>query len=138
MKPLTNLSAFLEFVYKQKYDLTASEKMIVQRQRNELKYNFLDVLIETLTENGIDKDLIHRTTDGYIFEMQNKELGFIPVQIDIKIKDVDYDLEGAIIEWEDKVAEKEAKELARQKAELEKQRKREEKQNLRALRNAKL
>lgn len=113
----TDLEKLLDFIYDVDYALTPSEKMIVQRERNELKYNLLEGVIEALVSQGMPKELVHRTSDGYIFELQNAEHGIIPIHIDIKVKDMDYDLEGAIEDWKQKVEEKRMKE--RQKKELE-------------------
>jgi hypothetical protein len=117
MKEKTNLQKLLDFIYEIDYALTPSEKMIVQKERNELKYNLLEGIIDTLVEQGLEADLIHRTSEGYIYELQNAEHGVIPIQIDIKVKDIDYDLEGAIEDWQQKVDERRMKE--RQKQEVE-------------------
>lgn len=117
MRDKTNLQKLLDFIYDIDYALTPSERMLVQKERNELKYNLLEGIIDALVEQGMPKDLIHRTSDGYIFELQNAELGVIPIQIDIKVKDVDFDLEASIEDWEQKVEEKRMKE--RQKQEIE-------------------
>lgn len=122
----TDLEKLLDYIWRVKYQLTASEKMIIQKQRNELKYNLLEGFIAALIEQGIPADLIHRTSDGYIFELQNYELGMIPVEIDIKIKNMDFidELDGAIQEWEEKVEasrirEAKAKAKADEKARIE-------------------
>jgi hypothetical protein len=124
MKDKTNLQKLLDFIYDIDYALTPSERMIVQKERNELKYNLLEGIIEALIQQGMPSDLIHRTSDGYIFELQNAELGVIPIQIDIKVKDVDFDLEGSIEDWEQKVEEKRSKEKQKQEIENRKAAKR--------------
>ena len=114
------LTSLLEFIRNYDYPLTPSEKSIAQKERNELKYNLSEGIIEILISEGLE--YVHRTTDGYIVEMQNTELGFIPVEINIKIKDLTYDVDAAISEWEAKVEEakeKEAKRLATEKAKEE-------------------
>ena len=120
----TNLEKLLDFIYDVDYALTPSEKMIVQKERNELKYNLLEGIIEALTSQGLPADLVHRTTDGYIFELQNDEYGMIPIQIDIKVKDMDYDLDTAREEWEAKVEEKRYKEQQKKTGEERKAAKR--------------
>lgn len=114
------LTSLLEFIRNYDYPLTPSEKSIAQKERNELKYNLSEGIIEILISEGLE--YVHRTTDGYIVEMQNTELGFIPVEINIKIKDLTYDVDAAISEWEAKVEEakeKEAKRIATEKAKEE-------------------
>lgn len=130
----TKLTQLLEYIFNLDYSLTASETMIVQKQRNELKYNLLEGFIDALVEAGLPSDLIHRTTDGYIFELQNLELGRIPVLIDIKVKNIGYPLEEAVQEWNDKVADKKAKEQKALREKQEKERKRKEKEHLQNLR----
>ena len=109
----TKLERVLNTIREIPYNSSASGNMIVQRERNELKYNLLDAIIEGLIEQGIPEELIHRTSDGYIFEMQNYEHGYIPVQIDIKIKNFDYELEGGIEDWRQRVEEQRIKEEKR-------------------------
>ena len=111
----SKLSRILDTIYDIPYKTSASGNQIVQKERNELKYNLLDAMISALSEMGIDEDFIHRTSDGYIFEMPNLEHGYIPVQIDIKIKNFDYELEGGIADWQDRVAEQKRKETAKKK-----------------------
>lgn len=115
------LTKLLEFIRNYDYPLTPSEKSIAQKERNELKYNLSEAIVEILIEEGLE--YVHRTTDGYVVEMQNAELGFIPVEINIKIKDLTYDVEAAISEWEAKVEEakeKEDKRIAAEKVKEEK------------------
>lgn len=107
---MTDLKGLLNYIKKYDYVLTASENMIVQKERNELKYNLLAGIVDVLVEAGLPSELIHRTADGYIIEVQNEEHGFIPVQLDVKVKNLNYDLDAAIEDWEIKVEEKRLKE----------------------------
>lgn len=124
MKNETDLQKLLEFIKHVDYALTPTEKMIVQKERNELKYNLLEGFIDALVEMGLPRELMHRTTDGYIFELQNEEHGMIPIQFDIKVKDMDYDLDAAKEDWDIKVQEKREKELAKEREEQRKAEKR--------------
>lgn len=112
------LEPLLDYIYNLNYSLTPSETMIVQRQRNELKYNLLEAFVEVLIDAGIPDDLIHRTDEGYIFELQNIEHGRIPIEIDVKVKNMDFLVEEAIEAWQIKVEEKKIKE---EKTRLEKE-----------------
>lgn len=132
------LKPLLDFIYEIDYALTPSETMIVQRQRNELKYNLLEAFVEVLIDAGIPEDLINRTTDGYIFELQNLEHGRIPIEIDVKVKNMDYLVEEAIDEWKAKVEQKKAKEEKAQKDAAEKEKRRLEKERLQQMRKEKV
>lgn len=127
---MKKLELLLNHIYNINYSLTPSETMIVQRQRNELKYNLLEAFVEVLIEAGIPDDLIHRTADGYIFELQNLVHGRIPIEIDVKVKNMDYIVEDAIDEWQAKIAAQKDKEAKRIRQEQEKERKRLEKEAL--------
>lgn len=124
------LEALLDYIYNVEYSLTPTETMIVQRERNELKYNLLEAFIEVLVAAGLPKNLVHRTTDGYIFELENEVLGAIPVHIDVKVKNMDYPLYEAIQEWEDKVWEKKRKEEKAQEEKAEKEKREAERKRL--------
>lgn len=136
MPEKTKLQNLLDFIYEIDYALTPSETMIVQKQRNELKYNLLEAFVDVLIEAGLPEDLIHRTTDGYIFELQNVEHGRIPIQIDVKVKNMDYLLEEAAQEWKDKIRDKKDKEAKAKKDAAEKERRKQERLALQEKRKA--
>lgn len=127
---MKKLELLLDHIYNIDYALTPSETMIIQRQRNELKYNLLEAFVEVLIEAGIPDDLIHRTADGYIFELQNLLHGRIPIEIDVKVKNMDYIVEDAIDEWQAKIAAQKHKEEKEARAAAEKERRRLEKERL--------
>lgn len=131
---MKKLESLLDFIYNIDYSLTPTETMIVQRERNELKYNLLEAFIEVLIDAGLPENLVHRTTDGYIFEMENEALGAIPIHIDVKVKNMDYPLYEAIQEWEDKVWEKEQKEKKIKQEEANKEKRRLERERLQGTR----
>lgn len=114
---MKKLKPLLDHIYEIEYKLTPSETMISQRERNELKYNLLEAFVDVLIDAGIPADLIHRTSDGYIFELQNLLHGRIPIEIDVKVKNMDYIVEEAIEDWEMRVAAKKEKERQEKLAE---------------------
>ena len=103
----TNLEKLLDFIYTYDYKLSSSGKAITQKQRNELKYNLTREIVDILLNNGIK--YITRTVDGFILEIQHEELGVIPVELNVKVKNLDYDIEGAEEEWKRKVKERNKK-----------------------------
>lgn len=113
LEPLENV---LEFIYRYDYPLTDSGKSIAQKERNELKYNLTEVIADILEDNGIE--YITRTSDGYIMEIQHEKLGVIPIEINIKVKNIDFDIGSSEEDWEIRVEERKEKE-ARKKAALE-------------------
>jgi hypothetical protein len=111
---LEPLERVLEFIYRYDYPLTDSEKSIAQKERNELKYNLTEVIADILEDNGIE--YITRTSDGYIMEIQHERLGVIPIEINIKVKNIDFDIGGAEEDWTLRVEERKDKEERKQAA----------------------
>jgi hypothetical protein len=116
-KPLEELEALekvLEFIYRYDYPLTDSGKSIAQKERNELKYNLTEVIADILEDNGIE--YITRTSDGYIMEIQHEKLGVIPIEINIKVKNIDFDIGDSEDDWNIQVKERKDKEVRKQVA----------------------
>ena len=116
-KPLEDLEPLekvLEFIYRYDYPLTDSGKSIAQKERNELKYNLTEVIADILEDNGIE--YITRTSDAYIMEIQHEQLGVIPIEINIKVKNIDFDIGGAEEDWDIRVKERKEKEERKQAA----------------------
>ena len=111
---LEPLERVLEFIYRYDYPLTDSEKSIAQKERNELKYNLTEVIADILEDNGME--YITRTSDGYIMEIQHERLGVIPIEINIKVKNIDFDIGGAEEDWTLRVEERKDKEERKQAA----------------------
>lgn len=95
------LSGIMDFIYECDYSTTKSGNSITQKQRNELKYNLTEAIAEVLKKEGISN--ITRTVDGYILEVPNAELGVFYIQLDLIVKNLDYDILTAEEEWNDKV-----------------------------------
>lgn len=110
-KPLDQLQPLervLEFIYIYNFPLTDSGKSVAQKERNELKYNLTEVIADILEDNGIE--YITRTSDGYIMEIQHETLGVIPIEINIKVKNIDFDIGGSEEDWDIRVEERKDKE----------------------------
>lgn len=105
---LVPLQRVLNTIYEYDYTLTESGKSISQKERNELKYNLTEVIAALLQENGIE--FITRTSEGYILEIQHQEFGMIPVELNLKVKNLDFDVIAAAEDWEITVQERKAKE----------------------------
>ena len=114
IEQLEPLEKVLEFIYRYDYPLTDSGKSIAQKERNELKYNLTEVIADILEDNGIE--YITRTSDGYIMEIQHERLGVIPIEINIKVKNIDFDIGGAQEDWDIRVKERKEKEERKQSA----------------------
>ena len=114
IEELEPLEKVLEFIYRYDYPLTDSGKSIAQKERNELKYNLTEVIADILEDNGIN--YITRTSDGYIMEIQHEKLGVIPIEINIKVKNIDFDIGGSEEDWQIRVEERKEKEERKQKA----------------------
>jgi len=114
LEQLEPLEKVLEFIYRYDYPLTDSGKSVAQKERNELKYNLTEVIADILEDNGIE--YITRTSDGYIMEIQHEKLGVIPIEINIKVKNIDFDIGGAQEDWDIRVKERKEKEERKQSA----------------------
>jgi hypothetical protein len=112
IEQLEPLEKVLEFIYRYDYPLTDSGKSVAQKERNELKYNLTEVIADILEDNGIE--YITRTSDGYIMEIQHEKLGVIPIEINIKVKNIDFDIGGAQEDWDIRVKERKEKEERKQ------------------------
>lgn len=76
--------------------------LIKQTERNQLKSDILDQIM-----NDLPSDIVlGRTNEGICIMIDNEGEGGIPVVLDIKIKNVNTDLDTAITEFNQKQAEK--------------------------------
>jgi len=99
-----DLKELLASIYSTEYALTKNGDSISQRERNKLKYDLTEAVVGVLLVECFD--YITQTADGYIIEIQNEELGLIPVELNLKVKNVTYDLDGAIEDYEIKQKKK--------------------------------
>lgn len=91
-------------------DLKGSDTKINQLQRNAIKSYGLDAIKTDLVNAGLN---VVRTKEGLVIEIYNKEFGTFYSVIDFKIKDLDYDVDGAVTDYELAIAEKERKAKAK-------------------------
>jgi hypothetical protein len=69
---------------------------INQTERNAFKSEVLASLLSDLGSVGS----VSRTSDGIVLEVENDELGVVYLEFDVKIKDVSFDLNEAVTEYQ--------------------------------------
>jgi hypothetical protein len=94
--------------------LKVTNEKINQTQRNSLKGEFLNSLVEMFKEQGIE---LYRTPSGLVLKVEGKEHD-IHFEIDAVVKNLDYDLIANVDEYKELVETRneKAKELAQKKA----------------------
>jgi hypothetical protein len=107
---MRKLESLIEFIRNFDYTLTSSSLAITQKERNELKYNLTEAIVDVLRENGLEN--ITRTTDGYILELPHDEFGAIFVELNLKVKNFDFDILAAEEDWKLKIQQRKNKEEA--------------------------
>ena len=111
---MEKMKQFVNGVIDTKYEV--SNGKIKQTQRNGIKKDFLDALSEALSGAGFET---FRTNDGIILAIPNKRTEVF-IAIDGVIKNLDYDLDFEIGEYElklEKQAEREKERLEKSKKE---------------------
>ena len=91
--------------------LKATNEKLNQTQRNKMKIELLDLIMENLRQN-VNSEYIDmgRTKDGIVLTLDNETVGLIPIALDIKIMGLDYELDFETQEYEnDKIAKEQAK-----------------------------
>lgn len=76
-------------------DLKVANEKINQVQRNSLKADFMNSLVEMFAEKGID---LHRTPNGLVLKVEGKEHD-IHFEIDAVVKNLDFDLMANVDEY---------------------------------------
>jgi hypothetical protein len=69
---------------------------INQTERNAFKSEVLASLLSDLGSVGS----VSRTADGIVLEVENDELGVVYLEFDVKIKDVSFDLNEAVTDYQ--------------------------------------
>lgn len=69
---------------------------INQTERNAFKSEVLASLLSDLGSVGS----VSRTSDGIVLEVENDELGVVYLEFDVKIKDVSFDLNEAVTDYQ--------------------------------------
>lgn len=109
---MKNLQAVLQEI--ETSTLKLSGEKINQIQRNDFKNRIIVAMVSDLTEAGFETAM---TKDGAIVHLEN-ETSSVYVGFDGTIKNLDYDLQGAIDEYEESVKSKlERERLAKAKKE---------------------
>jgi hypothetical protein len=75
-----------------------------QTDRNNLRAKFMDALLADL--GG------HMTGDGIVMEVEHEYWGSIYIEVNLKMKDPEYDLDAAVEEYQSKLAKAEEKRKA--------------------------
>ena len=91
--------------------LKATNEKLNQTQRNKMKIELLDLIMENLRQN-VNSEYIDmgRTKDGIVLTLDNETVGLIPIALDIKIMGLDYELDFESQEYKnDKIAKEQAK-----------------------------
>lgn len=103
-------------------DLKVSGEKINQVQRNAIKASIMTAVLADLKEQGVDAV---QTVEGIVVRVEN-ETADVFVSLDGSIKNLDFDLQGAIDEFTEKVENRQERErllaekrekLAKEKAE---------------------
>jgi hypothetical protein len=96
---MKNLSSFVASIQSKVFKMSGDK--INQTERNTTKAAALEAISTDLASIGITAV---RTVDGIVLEVANDELGSIYFELDIKVKNTDFDIDGAGAEYETKVA----------------------------------
>lgn len=115
MKNLQNALSVVENV-----SLKVANEKINQVQRNQIKADLLKGLIDDLAEIGYS---VNMTKEGLVLTVEN-EVANVYVLLDLTIKNLDFDLQGAVEDLKQAIEDKHQKEidkqLAKEKREKEK------------------
>lgn len=93
--------------------LKASADKVNQTQRNAMKADAMKAFLSDLVDLGAVM-----TNDGIVLPVQNDELGVVYIELDLKVKNLDFDLDNAVAEYEKTLSDRadRAKERADKKA----------------------
>jgi ribosome-associated translation inhibitor RaiA len=104
-------------------DIKVANDKINQVQRNSLKADFMEGLIQFFAEKGIE---LHKTTEGLVLKVEGKEHD-IHIALDPVVKNLDFDLVASVDEYnakiETRVERQQALAKAKEKRLAEKQKK---------------
>lgn len=101
-------------------DLKQSGNKINQTQRNILGNALKDILASVFKEYESDTINIERVKNGVAISVENEKVGFVSMELNITIKDLDYDIVGESENYEFELQEKQAQLEARAKAKADK------------------
>lgn len=83
-------------------DLKITNEKINQVQRNSLKADFMNSLVEMFAEKGIE---LYRTENGLVLKVEGKTHD-IHFELDAVVKGLDFDLVASVDEYNAKIAER--------------------------------
>jgi len=102
-------------------NIATSNDKIKQNVRNDLKREIMTTLEKALKDNLADGLIqVAMTSNGVGVQLDNENVGFISFEIDLKIKDLDYDLQYENESYISVLEEKEMAKAEREKAKQEK------------------
>lgn len=92
--------------------LKVANEKINQTQRNSLKADFMDSLVEMFAENGIE---LSKTINGLVLKVEGLEHD-LHFEIDAVVKGLDYDLVSSVDEYNAKIVDRNEKAIQLAKA----------------------
>jgi hypothetical protein len=95
---MTNISKLVAAIKGKVFKLSGEK--INQTERNAFKAEVLESLAVDLFSAGMTAV---RTSDGIVLEIENDELGSIYLELDVKVKNTDFDLDEAVADYQSKV-----------------------------------
>lgn len=101
-------------------DLKQSGAKINQTQRNALSTELKDILSDFLKQFESDSINIERVKNGVAISVENDKLGFVSMELNIVIKDLDYDIVGESENYAFELKEKQMQAELKAKAKAEK------------------
>jgi hypothetical protein len=111
---MTNISKLVAAIKGKVFKLSGEK--INQTERNAFKAQVLESLAVDLFSAGMTAV---RTSDGIVLEIENDELGNIYLELDVKVKNTDFDLDEAVADYQSKLtaASDRIAQVAKRKAE---------------------
>ena len=111
---MTNISNLVAAIKGKVFKLSGEK--INQTERNAFKAQVLESLAVDLFSAGMTAV---RTSDGIVLEIENDELGSIYLELDVKVKNTDFDLDEAVADYQSKLtaASERIAQVAKRKAE---------------------
>jgi hypothetical protein len=93
-------------------ELKVTNEKINQVQRNSLKADFMNSLVEMFAEKGIE---LQRTPNGLVLKVEGKEHD-IHFEIDAVVKNLDYDLIANVDEYNNLIENRKERQISLAKA----------------------
>lgn len=97
-------------------EIAHSETKIEQKASRQIKENLNSLMIKALETIASDDVQILRTAKGIGIAIDNEQVGFIPIEINITIKNLDYDIVEENIAYNEKLESDKIKKAEKEKA----------------------